>query len=74
MIDTKVVTLQLVVILVRSTRLRQDLEALLKATNGARRLQLVFLNACCRDPSSEGRGGDDVFSLQGGATDPVINV
>lgn len=59
MINAKVVTLQLVVIL-RSTPLRQDLEALLKATNGARRLQLVFLNACCRDPdSSEGRGGDD---------------
>ena len=61
MINTKVVTLQLVVIL-RATPLRQDLEALLKATNGARRLQLVFLNACCRDPDrSEGRGGDDLF-------------
>jgi hypothetical protein len=28
--------------------LAQDLQALLKATNGANRLQLVFLNACCQ--------------------------
>eukprot|EP00435_Cladocopium_sp_Y103_P066487 s57_g28.t1 len=27
----------------------EDLQALLKATNGASRLQLVFLNACCSD-------------------------